>query len=85
MSLEHDVAAARRAVDDLEQACARVLGHFADTVDSRRLRVDVTRLRTDLDLVCGAQPVGARAPQYPSVVWDDGYDGSIGGSGRTAP
>jgi hypothetical protein len=40
MSVEQDVAAARRAVDALEQACAPLTRHFGDTVDSRRLRDD---------------------------------------------
>jgi hypothetical protein len=80
MSLDQDVAAARGAVDALEQACARVTGHFGDTVDSRRLRIDVARLRDDLNLLCGAQ---ARATHEPfAAVYGDGDDDGIGGSGR---
>lgn len=84
MSLEQDVTAARTAVDELERACARVLGHFSDTVDSRRLRTDVNRLREDLTLLCGREPVAARSPQFPSVAWDDGMDDSASGPGRMA-
>jgi hypothetical protein len=81
MSLEQDVAAARRAVDALEQACAPVTRHFGDTVDSRRLRIDVARLRDDLNLLCGAR---ARAAHEPfAAVYGDGDDEGIGGSGRT--
>jgi len=76
MSLDHDVAAARGAVDALEHACNQVARHYRDTVDARRLRVDIARLREDLTLLCGAQrlhpydpPSGAR--------WDDGFDESI--------
>ncbi|MCV2489260.1 hypothetical protein OF117_07770 [Geodermatophilus sp. YIM 151500] len=78
MSLEQDVAAARSAVDEVERACARVTGHFRDTVDVRRLRLDVSRLRDDLDLLCGAQPAAAQTPQFGSVSWDDGMDDGIG-------
>jgi hypothetical protein len=83
MSLEQDVAAARRAVDALEQACAPVTRHFGDTVDSRRLRVDVARLRDDLTLLCGAQPHAAYEPF--GGVYGDGDDEGLGGAGRTAP
>jgi hypothetical protein len=80
MSLDQDVAAARRAVDALEQACSPLARHFGDTVDSRRLRVDVARLRDDLNLLCGAQ---ARATHEPfAAVYGDGDDDGIGGSGR---
>jgi hypothetical protein len=81
MSLDQDVATAREAVDALEQACAQVTRHFGDTVDSRRLRVDVARLRDDLNLLCGAR---ARAAHEPfAAVYGDGDDDGIGGSGRT--
>ncbi|HEX2075984.1 MAG TPA: hypothetical protein VHF92_19570 [Geodermatophilus sp.] len=87
MSLEQDVAAARRAVDALEQACGPLTRRFGDTVDARRLRIDVARLRDDLNLLCGAargrEIVGDRPTA--AVFWDDGYDEGISGSGRTAP
>jgi hypothetical protein len=83
MSLEQDVAAARKAVDALEQACGPVTRHFGDTVDARRLRVDVARLRDDLTLLCGAQP----RPTYEPFggVYGDGDDEGWGGTGRTTP
>jgi hypothetical protein len=83
MSLEQDVAAARRAVDALEQACAPVAKHFGDTVDARRLRLDVTRLRDDLNLLCGAEPHTTYEPF--AGVYGDGDDEGWGGAGRTAP
>jgi hypothetical protein len=85
MSLEQDVAAARRAVDALEQACGPVTGHFGDTVDARRLRVDVARLRDDLNLLCGAAPAYAGEPQYAAAVYDDGWDDGVAGPGRATP
>ena len=85
MSLEQDVSAARTAVDEVERACARVMGHFSDSVDGRRLRLDVTRLREDLDLLCGARPAAAaQGQQFGSAAWDDGMDDGIGFTGRTS-
>ncbi|MGY1829350.1 hypothetical protein ACI8AA_02855 [Geodermatophilus sp. SYSU D01180] len=81
MSLEQDVAAARRAVDALEEACAPLTGHFGDTVDARRLRVDVARLRDDLALLCGTRVRTAWEPF--AAVYGDGDDEGLGGSGRT--
>jgi hypothetical protein len=82
MSVEEDVAAARRAIDALEQACAPMTKHFGDTVDSRRLRVDVARLRDDINLLCGARSTAAH--DTFAAVYGDGDDDGIGGSGRTA-
>ncbi len=81
MSLEDDVAAARAAVDEMERAAARVMGHFRDNVDVRRLRLDVSRLREDLDLVCGARPAAVQGQQFASAAWDDGMD-DLGAPGR---
>jgi len=83
MSLEQDVAAARRAIDALEEACAPMTRHFGDTVDARRLRIDVARLRDDLNLLCGAH---ARETYEPfGGVYGDGADDGWGGTGRTTP
>jgi hypothetical protein len=80
MSLEQDVAAARRAIDALEQACGPVTGHFGDTVDSRRLRIDVARLRDDLNLLCGAP--ARQVHDTFAAVYGDGDDEGISGSSR---
>jgi hypothetical protein len=82
MSLEQDVAAARRAIDTLEDACTPLARHFGDTVDARRLRIDVARLRDDLALLCGAARTASHVPGSSAGVWDDGYDPGPGGSGR---
>jgi hypothetical protein len=77
MSLEQDVAAARGAVDALERACATVTRHFRDTVDARRLRVDLARLREDLTLLCGVAPRPVHDPyraRFEAMSYDDGQD-----------
>ena len=87
MSLEQDVVAARSAVYALEQACGPLTRHFGDTVDARRLRVDVARLRDDLGLLCGAARAGgyASGPASPAVYWDDGLDHGLEAPSRMAP
>ncbi|MCW2575391.1 MAG: uncharacterized protein JWR28_1247 [Modestobacter sp.] len=81
MSLDQEVVEARRAIDALEQACAPIAKRFGDTVDARRLRLDVTRLRDDLTLLCGARPYSAHEPF--AGVYGDGDDEGLGGAGRT--
>jgi len=87
MSLEQDVATARGAIDALERACAAVTGHFRDTVDSRRLRVDIARLREDLTLVVGVPPRPVHDPyraSFEAAVYDDGFDQAMDAPGRRA-
>jgi hypothetical protein len=81
MSLEQDVATARAAIDALEHACAMVTGHFRDTVDARRLRVDIARLREDLTLLVGVPPRPVHDPHrarfdalHADGAYDDGQD-----------
>ncbi len=74
MSLEQDVAVARAAVEDLERAVARMTGHYRESVDSRRLKMDVGRIRDDIDLLVGGPPAAAREQQFTSAIYDDGYD-----------
>ena len=74
MSIEQDVAAAREAVDALEQACNRVARHFRESVDSRRLRMDVSRLREDLTLLCGARSAPVHGQLSTAGVWNDAFE-----------
>ena len=74
MSVEADVAAARSAVDALEQACNLVARHFREGVDSRRLRVDVARVREDLTLLCGARSALAHGQLSTAGVWNDAVE-----------
>lgn len=90
MSLQEDVAAARRAVLTLEEATAAVSRHYDDTVDVRRLKADVARLTGDLDLLCGAAQASP-APEleviddteYSHDFWMDAEDEGLGQSRRT--
>ena len=72
-----DIAAARRAVQHLEQLTASLVQRAGATVDARRLQADVGRLGTDLDLLCGPPPAQAAAtpPAVPEreVIADSNY------------
>ena len=81
--MEQDLTAARAAIDALERACSSVTRHFPDTVDSRRLRVDVARLREDLTLLCGSPSRPVHGP-YRASFYDDGFDQFMDAPGRRA-
>ena len=89
MSLQDDVAAARRAVVALEEATAAVGRHYQDTVDVRRLKADVSRLSGDLDLLCGATKASPPPTleiiddtEYSHDFWMDAEDEGLGASNR---
>ena len=88
MSLQEDVAAARRLVEALEEATAALSGHYMDTVDVRRLKADVARLSGDLDLLCGAAPADPPPAlevipdtEYAHDFWIDAQEEGLGASG----
>ena len=83
MSLEQDVAWAHRAVEEPETACRPLTRYPGDAVDTRRLRVDVARLRDDLALLCGAARTAADVPGSSAATWHDGHDDGAAGSGRS--
>lgn len=92
MALQDEVAAARRAVQQLEQAATYLRRHYGDSLDARRLESDVARLSSDLDLLCGPERP-AVAPQlevipdtaYAHDFWMDAEDEGLGASDRRAP
>lgn len=92
MALQDEVAAARRAVQQLEQATTFLRRHYGDSLDARRLEGDVARLGTDLDLLCGPATPDV-APQlevipdtdYAHDFWMDAEDEGLGASDRRAP
>ena len=63
MVVDSNIATARGAVLALERAAARLFARYGDTVDARRLRLDLVRVREDLDLLCGSE----RAPSTPQL------------------
>ncbi len=89
MTVKDDVKAARQAVRTLEQAVRTLAGRYGDSLDARRLTVDVERVRQDLDLLAGAPvPEGAEPPPalqviddtaYPQDFWMDAEDEGLGG------
>ena len=92
MSLDTDVRAARQAVVALDQACHAVAQHFGDSVDVRRLRTDVARVREDLDLLCGAERAAEARPleviedrEYEPDFWQGAEDEGLGVAGHRAP
>ncbi|MFN2540296.1 MAG: hypothetical protein ABR549_19375, partial [Mycobacteriales bacterium] len=82
-----DIAAARNALRALERAVAAVAGHYADSVDAKRLRMDVERVSQSLDLLCGRENVPPAAMRlqviedtaYPQDFWMDAEDEGLGG------
>ena len=79
--VNEDIAAARRAVLDLERRAASLTRHYGDTVDARRLLSDVGRLAADLDLLCGPAKGRQSAPTPPpaprEVIPDSAYAGGF--------
>lgn len=88
MAVQDDVAALREAVRALERASAAVARQLGDGIDTRRLSVDVERVRQDVDLLCGEdQPAAAPVrlqiiddTAYPQDFWMDSEDEGLGGS-----
>ncbi len=92
MGKQEDVAAARGLVRTLEKAVAALGRHYPDSIDARRLKSDTTRVREDLDALCGAEsstPSTSAPPPAPRMVipdtpyahdfWMDAEDEGLGG------
>ena len=87
MGQQEDVASARDALRALDRATAAVSSHYGDSVDAKRLRLDVERVSQDLDLLCGSEntPPPALRLQviedtaYPQDFWMDAEDEGLGG------
>lgn len=75
MSVHDGIAAARQALDAPARAVAGLGGHYADSVDLRRLREDVARVGVDLDLLRASPAPAQEAPvPVPVPVGETGYD-----------
>jgi hypothetical protein len=87
MGQQDDVLAARNALRALQRAAVAVAAHYGDSVDAKRLLMDLERVSTDLDLLCGNESVAAAAPRlqviedtaYPQDFWMDAEDEGLGG------
>jgi hypothetical protein len=84
MSVETDAARAHEALDHLEQACGLVVRHVGESLDARRLRVDLARVRDDLHLLGHARVHGHAQPSGASS-WGDSFDEGIGAPARMRP
>jgi hypothetical protein len=51
VALHEDLTAAEQALEELERAVSTLAGHFGDGLDIHRLREDVARVATDLQLL----------------------------------
>jgi len=91
MAKPEDIAAAREAVRALDEAVAVLTGHYPESVDARRLQVGCSRVREDLDLLCGAEsPASVPPPDtmsermiiadtpYAHDFWMDAEDEGLG-------
>ena len=87
MVVDSDIATARGAVLALDRAVARLFARYGDTLDARRLRLDLARVREDLDLLCGSERATS-APQlevideapYSPGLWVGAEDEGVGSS-----
>ncbi len=90
MTVQDEVRAVRDAVRTLEHAVHALAGRCGDTLDARRLTVDVERVRQDLDLLAGPPTPDIAVPPpalqviddtaYPQEFWMDAEDEGLGGS-----
>ncbi len=88
MPVDDQISSARGALQLLEQATERLVRHYGDSVDVRRLRLDVGRVRDDVDLLCGLPAPRAPQPQvqpiddvpYAADLWADAEDEGVGPS-----
>jgi hypothetical protein len=85
MSLEHDVRAARLAVDALTAAVDGLRRHYGEHVDIERLVTDTDRVGHDLDLLVGREESPHTGPMqmipdedYPPEFWADADDEGVG-------
>ncbi len=69
MSVQEDVAVARAAVGEMKRAVEGLRRHYPESVDIRRLAVDVERIGEDIDLLAG--PVDAGGPPPTLMVIED--------------
>jgi hypothetical protein len=76
MSVEDDLSAAGRAVDALQRAVSALGADYGESVDLHRLREDVSRVCTDLELLRESRPdlLPAAGPPDPAATPTGDYD-----------
>ncbi|MEV5375351.1 hypothetical protein AB0L26_05155 [Streptomyces nondiastaticus] len=94
MSLQDEVTAVQRCLDDLGRALARLEKHLgSQDLELRRVRTDAAHLRESVTLLRDAHPGGQPRPEpvqvpdapYDASLWKDVDDEGLGARDRHAP
>ncbi|MGW4080836.1 hypothetical protein ACWELB_46510 [Streptomyces asiaticus] len=94
MSLNDDLTAVQRCLDDLVRSVSRLEQRVgADGLEIRRVRTDADHLRESLALLRETAPVERSRPEmvpvpdapYDSALWSDVDDEGLGARDRHAP
>ncbi|MCC3771387.1 hypothetical protein [Streptomyces sp. UNOC14_S4] len=95
MSLNDEVTAVQRCLDDLGQALARLEKHLGErNLELRRVRTDAAHLRESVELLREAHRPAAEPPAepveipeapYDPALWKDADDEGLGARDRHAP
>ncbi|OAH11681.1 hypothetical protein [Streptomyces jeddahensis] len=95
MSLQDDLTAVQRCIDDLVRSVGRLEQHAGSSLEIRRVRTDADHLRESVALLREATPalraqkkpelVGIPDTPYDSALWTDSDDEGLGARDRRAP
>ncbi|MFD6417127.1 hypothetical protein [Streptomyces sp. NPDC060194] len=97
MSLQDDLTAVHRCLDELGRSVGRLEQQVGPGLDIRRVRQDADRLKESLALLRAAVPELAAAARldpglitvpdtpYDSALWTDSDDEGLGARDRRAP
>ncbi|MGW1023152.1 hypothetical protein ACWD4J_05425 [Streptomyces sp. NPDC002577] len=95
MSLQDDLTAVQRCIDDLVRSLGRLERHAGSSLEIRRVRTDAAHLRESVALLREAAPalraqkkpelVGIPDTPYDSTLWTDSDDEGLGARDRHAP
>ncbi|NBE55477.1 hypothetical protein [Streptomyces boluensis] len=95
MSLQDELTAAQRCLDELTRSVGRIEAQLDGGLDIRRVRTDADHLRDSLALLRAASPAPAAAARpeviripdqpYDRSLWSDVDDEGLGAPDRRAP
>ncbi|OON81335.1 hypothetical protein [Streptomyces tsukubensis] len=95
MSLQDDVTAVQRCLDELSRGVDRLERQLDGGLDIRRVRADTDHLRASVALLRETAPslenradfelVGIPDTPYDTALWTDADDEGLGSSDRRAP